>query len=194
MRRKYEQVKAYSKIIKYKRNTGLTQEVQPPRAEEKLEEERAVVDVPRNEDFEDEFEDEFEQEEGWISDSEEEEVNESGTMMSEGKEQPKKEKEEVFLGNNKNLAKGEILEFDNRAYEMLHRLNVEWPSMSIDFVAKGSPFESLPSYQQMNKYPYEVFTVQGSCNNSARNSIYFTKWSKLHQTKYDDDPDAGNDL
>ena len=115
-------------------------------------------------------------------------------MMSEGKEQPKKQKEEVFLGSNKNLAKGEILEFDNRAYEMLHRLNVEWPSMSIDFVAKGSPFEALSGYQQMNKYPYEVFTVQGSCNNSARNSIYFTKWSKLHQTKYDDDPDAGNDL
>lgn len=39
-----------------------------------------------------------------------------------------------------------------------------------------------------------MFTVQGSSNNTARNSIYFTKWSKLHQTKYDDDPDAGNDL
>ena len=56
MRRKYEQVKAYSKIIKYKRNTGQQQEVQPPalnQREEKLEEEREVVDVPKNEDFED---------------------------------------------------------------------------------------------------------------------------------------------
>ena len=40
----------------------------------------------------------------------------------------------------------------------------------------------------MNKYPYEVFTVQGSCNNTNKNSVYFTKWAKLHQTKYDDDP------
>jgi len=34
-----------------------------------------------------------------------------------------------------------------------------------------------------------VLTVQGSCNNSAKNSIYFTKWAKLYQTKFDDDPD-----
>lgn len=57
MRRKFEQVKAYSKIIKYKRNTGQTEEVQQPnhnkQKEEKLEEEGAIVDMPKNEDFED---------------------------------------------------------------------------------------------------------------------------------------------
>ena len=74
---------------------------------------------------------------------------------------------------------------------MLHRLNVEWPSMSIDFICKNSPFDgALNSYQQMTNYPYEVFTVQGSCNNSNKNSIYFIKWSNLCQTKYDDDPDV----
>jgi len=45
----------------------------------------------------------------------------------------------------------------------------------------------------MNQYPYEVFTVQGSCNNTSKNSIYFTKWSKLHQTKFDDDPEGNDD-
>jgi len=45
----------------------------------------------------------------------------------------------------------------------------------------------------MSQYPYEVFTVQGSCNNSIKNSIYFTKWAKLHQTKYDDDPEGNDD-
>ena len=74
---------------------------------------------------------------------------------------------------------------------MLHRLNVEWPSMSIDFVAKGSPFDpSLTNYQSMVEYPFEIFTVQGSCNGSNKNSIYLTKWSNLSQTKYDDDPDG----
>ena len=74
---------------------------------------------------------------------------------------------------------------------MLHRLNVEWPSMSIDFIAKSSPFEPMPTtYQQMTNYPFEIYTVQGSCNNTAKNSIYFTKWSNLCQTKYDDDPDV----
>ncbi len=45
----------------------------------------------------------------------------------------------------------------------------------------------------MNEYPYEVFTVQGSCNNSNKNSVYFTKWAKLYQTKYDDDPEGNQD-
>jgi ribosome assembly protein RRB1 len=117
--------------------------------------------------------------------------------MSEQKEEKVRGKAEgrgekaVFLGSNKQLAKGEVLEFDNRAYEMLHRLNVEWPSMSIDFVARASPFDSTPMpCQKLEKYPVEVMTVQGSCNGTGKNSLYFTKWSRLHQTKYDDDPDA----
>jgi hypothetical protein len=61
--------------------------------------------------------------------------------------------------------------------------------MSIDFIIKNSPFDSSPiKHLEMTKYPYEVFTVQGSCNNTSKNSVYFTKWAKLHQTKYDDDP------
>ena len=31
-----------------------------------------------------------------------------------------------FLGNSKNLKKDEFLDFDNKAYEMLHRANTEW--------------------------------------------------------------------
>jgi hypothetical protein len=45
----------------------------------------------------------------------------------------------------------------------------------------------------MKNYPYEVLTVQGSCNGSNKNSIYLTKWIKLHQTKYDDDPEGENE-
>ena len=32
------------------------------------------------------------------------------------------------------LAEGEELEVDNSTYEMLHRLTVEWPILSFDFV------------------------------------------------------------
>ena len=85
----------------------------------------------------------------------------SGTKMSEDKNMMEAEKDknmmeakkpseevgrQVYLGNNKGLKKGEILQFDNSAYDMLHRLNVEWPSLSIDFVAKSSPFEPLPPF------------------------------------------------
>lgn len=64
-------------------------------------------------------------------------------MAEESAEEPRKE---VYMGTNKTLKKGEILEFDNKAYDMLHRLNVEWPSMSIDFVARASPFDAPLSH------------------------------------------------
>ena len=36
-------------------------------------------------------------------------------------------------------------------------------------------------------------TVKGSSNNTNNNSIYLTKWIKLHKTRYDDDPDVEGD-
>lgn len=76
---------------------------------------------------------------------------------------------------------------------MLHRLNIEWPSLSIDFIYKSSPFEPFPGFQNMTKYPYEVYTVQGSCNNTKNNFIYLNKWTKLHRTRFDDDPEAADE-
>ncbi len=35
------------------------------------------------------------------------------------------------------LQEGEELEVDNSTYEMLHRLNVEWPILSFDFMRDG---------------------------------------------------------
>ena len=104
------------------------------------------------------------------------------------------EKMEVFTGTRKNLKKGEVLDFDNSAYDMLHRLNIEWPSLSIDFVCKDSPFQQgANKFVEMKKYPYSVYTVQGSSNNSKNNFISLTKWTKLHKTRYDDDPDVEGD-
>lgn len=43
------------------------------------------------------------------------------------KKNKKKDNEfKAFTGSNKTLAKGETLEFDNRAYEMFHRATTEW--------------------------------------------------------------------
>ena len=73
---------------------------------------------------------------------------------------------------------------------MLHRLNTEWPSLSIDFICQDSPFAQTQPFQTMNSYPYEVYTVQGSCNNTKKNSIYLTKWLKLQKTKFDSELDG----
>jgi hypothetical protein len=35
------------------------------------------------------------------------------------------------------LQEGEELEVDNSTYEMLHRMNVEWPILSFDFMRDG---------------------------------------------------------
>jgi hypothetical protein len=41
----------------------------------------------------------------------------------------KKNKEgepEVFLGTNKDLQEGEVLDYDNDAYDLFHRMTTEW--------------------------------------------------------------------
>jgi hypothetical protein len=41
-------------------------------------------------------------------------------------ETPDNNKVTPYLDNNKNLQEGEVLDYDNKAYEMLHRANCEW--------------------------------------------------------------------
>lgn len=86
------------------------------------------------------------------------------------------------------------MDFENSAYDMLHRLNTEWPSLSVDFVCRDSAFTGNLLPVKMAQYPYEVLTVQGTSSNAGNNnSIYLTKWTKLHKTRYDDDPEADGD-
>jgi hypothetical protein len=51
-----------------------------------------------------------------------------GFAIDDEDDHVKKDKGKVtpYLESNKNLADGEILEFDNKAYEMLHRATTEW--------------------------------------------------------------------
>jgi ribosome assembly protein RRB1 len=44
----------------------------------------------------------------------------------------------------------------------------------------------------MNKYPYEVFTVQGT-QGEKKNQLVLAKLSKMHKTKYDDDSEDWED-
>ncbi|EAS04841.1 histone-binding protein RBBP4 or subunit C of Caf1 complex protein (macronuclear) [Tetrahymena thermophila SB210] len=97
-----------------------------------------------------------------------------------------------FMGTEKNLEEDEILDFDNKAYEMLHRANTEWPCLSCDFVT-GEPHNiNNPGFQEMKKYPYDVYVVAGT-QSKQQNFIYLMRWSKLHKTKYDDDSDYQDD-
>lgn len=51
------------------------------------------------------------------------------------KEKPKKKsKVTPFTGTQKNMGAEEILDFENRAYDMLHRATTEYPCLSCDFL------------------------------------------------------------
>lgn len=42
------------------------------------------------------------------------------------KKQKKDNEVKAYLGTTKHLKEGEVLEFDNKAYDMFHRANTEW--------------------------------------------------------------------
>ena len=148
-----------------------------------------------------------------IEDNEVEEGNMGEDLKGEMKlkqKEPKKEKEDknnikVNLWDekkNNKLKEGEILDYDNDAYEMLHRSKVEWPCLSVDFLLKeNSSLSTLKDFYLPNdkrkmehdKYPYSAYIISGSQTNEKDGYFYFMKWYNMRKTKYDDDPDKGED-
>jgi len=103
---------------------------------------------------------------------------------------------------NSNLKEGETLDYDNDAYEMLHRSKVEWPCLSVDFLLKENSLISavkdfyLPNDKRKmtsDKYPYNTYIIAGSQTNEKNGYFYFMKWYNMRKTKYDDDPEKGED-
>jgi len=148
-----------------------------------------------------------------IEDNEIEEENNEEDLKGEIKlkqKEPKKEKEDknnikVTLWDekkNNKLKEGEILDYDNDAYEMLHRSKVEWPCLSVDFLLKeNSSLSNLKDFYLSNdkrkmtedKYPYSTYIISGSQTDEKDGYFYFMKWYNMRKTKYDDDPDKGED-
>lgn len=161
--------------------------------------------------FEDEFDDQFEKEEleadEWESCDEdyEEVANEEGKMLLANKKKlediEKHQKKDIvpFMGNETQIKKDEYLDFENGAYQMLHRANTEWPCLSCDFLsgetANGMQFNQQNVQIEKNlKYPMEVFAVAGSqASLPSKNRIYVMRMANLHETMYDDDPEQVGD-
>ncbi|CAD8113164.1 unnamed protein product [Paramecium primaurelia] len=160
--------------------------------------------------YEDEFDDEYESEEGEINiDSEDEEIlekeeqSQEQSQQTQQQQQPiqqqsklKRKKKGMEQENQENQKRvwfydeAENLDFDNRAYNMLHRVTTEWPCLSCDFVLTEEEQQQYKNkeYQKMNKYPYSVYLAAGTqAAQPTKNQIYLLKLSKMHKTKYDDD-------
>ena len=85
---------------------------------------------------------------------------------------------------------------------MLHRSKVEWPCLSVDFLLKeNSQISSIKEFYLPNdkrkttsdKYPYNTYILAGSQTNEKNGYFYFMKWYNMRKTKYDDDPEKGED-
>jgi ribosome assembly protein RRB1 len=112
----------------------------------------------------------------------------------------KNKKVNVNIWDEKNkLEEGQELEFDNEAYEMLHRAKVEWPCMTLDFIIPEHFYPPVKQFYEKkcstvnDNYPYSCYLVAGSQTTSANGFLYYMKWSNMQKTMYDDDPDKAAD-
>jgi ribosome assembly protein RRB1 len=135
--------------------------------------------------FEDEYEDEFESEDEIMEagvdgrpDAEREVEEAENAMQIDGQNQT------FMVGRNK-LSKDEILEPDETAYEMLHRLEPQWPCLSFDVLR-----DHLGEGRARKKYPATVYSVAGTQaarGHDKENEILVMKMSKLSRTSSDDE-------
>lgn len=89
---------------------------------------------------------------------------------------------QVYLPNSSQpLTEGQVLEPDQSAYEMLHRLNVRWPCLSFDILQ-----DHLGS--ERNQFPHEAFLVAGTNagdGNAKENELMIMKASSMWGTGKD---------
>ena len=123
-----------------------------------------------------EDEDSYESVEDNEIDEENNEEDLKGEIKIKQKEPKKEDKNKIQVNlwdekKNNKLKEGEVLDFDNDAYEMLHRCKVEWPCLSVDFLLKeNSSISSLKDFYLPNnqrkmtkdKYPYSTYIISGS--------------------------------
>lgn len=125
----------------------------------------------------------------------------NSTKTNQGENTEKKKKVNIWDEEQK-INDDEKLEYDNEAYEMLHRAMPEWPCMSVDFLLpenfSGSPnnfYSADKSRFNLSKdaFPYTAYMVAGSQTTGPNGFVYAMKWFNMHKTKYDDDPDKAAD-
>jgi ribosome assembly protein RRB1 len=87
---------------------------------------------------------------------------------------------QTFIPGRHVLSKDEILEPDQSAYEMLHRMQVAWPCLSFDILRDNLGDER-------RKYPATAFSVTGTqADQAKKNEVLVLKMSSLHKTQKDD--------
>jgi len=126
--------------------------------------------------FEDVYEDEVEEEEYVV----EEEGEEDDMEMEE-----KKTMNHLYQPNVDGEA--EEMEYDNSAYMLLHRLRVEWPCLSFDFIK-----DALGAHR--TKLPATAYMIAGTqASEPGKDKLIVMKMSEMHRTRKDRDENESSD-
>lgn len=122
---------------------------------------------------------------------------------SKNKSEAGEKKIKVKIWNEEEkINEDEKLDYDNEAYEMLHRAIPEWPCMSVDFVLPENFSGAAKNFYSTEKsrfnlskdaFPFTAYMVAGSQTTGQNGFVYAMKWFNMHKTKYDDDPDKAAD-
>lgn len=139
--------------------------------------------------FEDDQEDEFEDEiveiggDGRIvgGQGDYSEDGEADTMDLTPDQQAPAVRNQTFIPGRHTLEKDQILEPDESAYELLHRLEPPWPCLSFDIVR-----DHLGSGRARKKYPatlYAVAGTQAARGHEKENELLVMKMSRLSRNE-----------
>ncbi|KAK9368681.1 WD40-repeat-containing domain protein [Lipomyces kononenkoae] len=157
---------------------------------ENRDEEMGEFEDPYGDDFEseDEEEDEIIELNDDDEDQEEEEAAEESESL-EKKSQPKKETPRLYLPHRSApLGPDEVLEPDPTVYDMLHRINLNWPCLSFDILPDNLGNER-------RGYPKSTYFVTGTqAKRKKENEITVVKLSELSKTlENEEDSEAESD-
>ena len=134
--------------------------------------------------FEDEYGDEFEQEEIY---GEEDMDGDEDAKEAIGGDGVNAEVQGRLWRAGDAIPEGEKLDYDSSAYDMLHRLHMEWPCLTFAF-AKDNLGE------QRTKFPMTAYAVAGTqAELASQNKIVCAKLSQLAKTRHDEDSDSDDD-
>jgi len=125
--------------------------------------------------FEDPFEDEIEVEDGASSSKAQAPALTSSNGAADGNTS-----KQMFIPGVDQLQDGEQLEYDNSTYQMYHKLKLEWPCLSFDFIRDDLG-------QRRGKFPHQCTIVAGTqADATSKNKLLVLGLKDMHKTRNDD--------
>lgn len=91
----------------------------------------------------------------------------------------------IFQPGKHSLSDGEALVCDETAYDVFYKCNVEWPSLSFDFICTRQDGEySNVDVPPLNDYPLSVSLVLGTqADHPSNNKLVFIRMTNLHRNR-----------